>query len=236
MGRPARVSPDRILAAAALEFAERGYAGARVDRMARRARVNKAMLYYHFQSKQGLYRALLRQVFSRASERLRAIAATDRPPAEKIDRAIAGIADFIREHAFFPAIMLREVAEGGAHLDRETLATLAAVPHAVSAIIADGIARKVFRPVHPLAAYFTMFAPLVMYHAGAPIRHELAIEHLVDGGALSPDAFVRHVQETMRRALASDPSALPRKPRPNRSAGSPASRVTSRADSSPRIP
>ena len=44
MSRPARVSPDRILAAAALEFAERGYAGARVDRIARRARVNKAML------------------------------------------------------------------------------------------------------------------------------------------------------------------------------------------------
>ena len=236
MSRPARVSPDRILAAAALEFAERGYAGARVDRMARRARVNKAMLYYHFHSKQGLYRALLRQTFSLASERLRAIAASDRTPAEKIDRAIAGIAGFIREHAFFPAIMLREVAEGGAHLDRETLATLAAVPHAVSAIIADGVARKAFRPVHPLAAYFTMLAPLVVYHAGTPIRNELATEHLVDGGALAPDAFVRHVQETMRRALAADPSALPRKPRPTRSARSPAPRRTSREASSPRIP
>jgi len=236
MSRPARVSPDRILAAAALEFAERGYAGARVDRIARRARVNKAMLYYHFHSKQGLYRALLRQIFSRASARLRAIAASDRPPAEKIDRAIAGIAGFIREHAFFPAIMLREVAEGGAHLDRETLATLAAVPHAVGTIIADGIARKAFRPVHPLAAYFTMLAPLVVYHAGAPIRSELAAEHLVDGGALAPDAFVRHVQETMRRALASEPSARPRKQSPNRSARSPSSRATPREDSSPRIP
>ena len=236
MGRPARVSPDRILAAAALEFAERGYGGARVDRIARRARVNKAMLYYHFHSKQGLYRALLRQTFSLASARLRAIAASDRPPAEKIDRVIAGIAGFISEHAFFPAIMLRELAEGGAHLDRETLATLAAVPHAVSAIIADGVARKAFRPVHPLAAYFTMLAPLVVYHAGAPIRNELATEHLVDGGVLAPDAFVRHVQETMRRALASDPPARSRKPGPNRSAGAPAPRLVSREESSPRIP
>jgi AcrR family transcriptional regulator len=235
MGRPARVSPDRILAAAALEFAERGYAGARVDRIARRARVNKAMLYYHFHSKQGLYRALLRQIFTRASERLRAIAASDRPPAEKIDRAIAGIAGFIREHAFFPAIMLREVAEGGAHLDRETLATLAAVPRAVSAIIADGISRKAFRPVHPLAAYFTMLAPLVMFHAGAPIRQELATEHLVDGSALSPDAFVRHVRETMRRALASDAPA-PRRQRSNRASGSSSSRAASREGSSARIP
>jgi hypothetical protein len=106
----------------------------------------------------------------------------------------------------------------------------------VGAIIADGIAREAFRPVHPLAAYFTMLAPLVVYHAGAPIRQEMATEHLVDGGALSPDAFVRHVQETMRRALAIDASALSRRQRPNRSAASPLPRVTSRDVSSPRIP
>ena len=80
MPRPARVSPDRILAAAAAEFAERGFAGARVDRIARRARVNKAMLYYHFKSKEGLYRTLLRQTFARAGERLRAIGASDAAP------------------------------------------------------------------------------------------------------------------------------------------------------------
>src|SRR5918999_6170112 len=103
MARPARVSPDRILAAAALEFAARGYAGARVDRIARRARVNKAMLYYHFHSKQGLYRALLRDTFTRAGDRLRAIAASDAPPTQQLDRVVAAIGDFIREHAFFPA-------------------------------------------------------------------------------------------------------------------------------------
>src|SRR5213078_891895 len=113
MSRPARVSPDRILAAAAAEFAERGFAGARVDRIARRARVNKAMLYYHFKSKSHLYRTLLRLMFTRAAERLQAIAASDAAPADKVDRAIAGMAAFIGEHDVFPAIMLREVAEGG---------------------------------------------------------------------------------------------------------------------------
>src|SRR5712692_4852660 len=118
MPRPARVSPDRILAAAALEFAERGFGGARVDRIASRARVNKAMLYYHFKSKQGLYRALLRRVFTLAAGRFGVIAGSDALPAEKMDRAVAGLADLIREHPYMPAIMLREVAEAGAHLDR----------------------------------------------------------------------------------------------------------------------
>ncbi len=202
MARPARVSPDRILAAAALEFAARGFAGARVDRIARRAKVNKAMLYYHFTSKAHLYRTLLRQVFTRVAARLQAIAAADAPPAEKVDRAIAGMAAFIEEHAFFPAIMLREVAEGGAHLDRATLTALAAVPRAVGAIVREGVEAGAFRPVDPVFAYFTMLAPIVFYLAGAPIRKEISHLHVIDMRALTPAAFVAQVQEATRRSLA----------------------------------
>jgi TetR/AcrR family transcriptional regulator len=202
MARPARVSPERILAAAALEFAERGFAGARVDRIARRARVNKAMLYYYFKSKDRLYKTLLRQMFTRAAERLEAIAAADAPPADKLDRAIAAIAAFIEEHAFFPAIMLREVAEGGAHLDRATLTALASVPRAVGAIVQEGVAAGDFRPVHPVFAYFSMVAPIVFYLAGAPIRTEISQLHVVDMRALSPAEFIAQVQEATRRSLA----------------------------------
>src|SRR5581483_4728087 len=124
MPRPARVSPDRILAAAAAEFSERGFAGARVDRIARRARVNKAMLYYHFKSKQHLYRTLLRGMFTAAAERILRIAGSDAPPPDKLDAAIAAMAALIEEHAVFPAVMMREVAEGGRPLDRETLRAL----------------------------------------------------------------------------------------------------------------
>jgi TetR/AcrR family transcriptional regulator len=201
MPRPARVSPDVILAAAALEFAERGYAGARVDRIARRAGVNKAMLYYHFKSKQRLYRTLLRRMFTLAAARLQAVADGPGRPARKIDRAIAGIAGFIQEHTFFPAIMLREVAEGGAHLDRETLQALAAVPRTVAGIVQEGIATGDFRRVDPFFAYFSMLAPIVFYLAGAPIRSELSQLHVVDMRPMSPAQFVRQAQESVRRSL-----------------------------------
>ena len=204
MARPARVSPDVILAAAALEFAERGFGGARVDRIATRAKVNKAMIYYHFKSKQRLYRALLRRMFSLAAERLQAIAAAHGTPADKVDRAIAGMAAFIQEHTFFPAIMLREVAEGGAHLDRETLQTLAAVPRAVAGIVQQGVASGDFRPVDPVFAYFSMLAPIVFYLAGAPIRKEISHLHVIDMRALSLAAFVQQAQESARRSLARD--------------------------------
>jgi TetR/AcrR family transcriptional regulator len=204
MARPARVSPDQILTAAALEFAERGYAGARVDRIARRAAVNKAMLYYHFKSKQQLYRTLLRQMFTRAAERLQAIARSNAAPPLKIDRVIAEIAALIQEHPFFPAIMLREVAEGGAHLDRATLLALAAVPRTVAAVVEEGIAGGTFRRVHPVFAYFSLLAPVVFYLAGTPIRKEISHLRVIDLHALSPAEFVRQMQEAARRSFARD--------------------------------
>src|SRR5207245_1455803 len=54
----------RILKAALAEFAANGLAGARCDEIARRAGVNKRMLFYCFGSKESLYREILRRKFS----------------------------------------------------------------------------------------------------------------------------------------------------------------------------
>ena len=51
----------RILAAALTEFADKGFAGARVDAIARRAGINKRMLYHYFGDKEALFRAMLRK-------------------------------------------------------------------------------------------------------------------------------------------------------------------------------
>ena len=65
-----RRNPDRtrraIVAAARREFAEHGPAGARVDRIAAAAGVNKRMLYHYFGSKDGLWEALLAEQFGGA--------------------------------------------------------------------------------------------------------------------------------------------------------------------------
>ena len=58
---------DRILAAALAEFSAEGFAGARVARIARRARVNKRMLYHYFGNKEDLFRGIFdRKLVERA--------------------------------------------------------------------------------------------------------------------------------------------------------------------------
>lgn len=57
-------SREEILAVATEEFAERGLSGARVDAIAERTRTSKRMIYYHFESKEGLYEAVLERAYS----------------------------------------------------------------------------------------------------------------------------------------------------------------------------
>ena len=59
MPRNAELTRRKILDAAVDEFADRGYAGARVDRIAASAGVNKRMIYHHFGNKVGVFEAAL---------------------------------------------------------------------------------------------------------------------------------------------------------------------------------
>ena len=59
VGRHPARTRERILAAALREFSDKGFAGARVDRIARRARINKRMLYHYFGNKATLFREIL---------------------------------------------------------------------------------------------------------------------------------------------------------------------------------
>lgn len=71
----------RILAAALAEFSAKGFAGARVDAIARRARGNKRMLYHYFGNKEALFTAVLRH---KISERRSWGAMLSNDPAERL--------------------------------------------------------------------------------------------------------------------------------------------------------
>src|SRR5215471_10618757 len=153
MARPKRSaaadSRDRVFAAAAVEFAARGFAGANMDRIARAARLNKAMIYYHFAGKTALYRAILSDMFGAVRTAVAAVAASDRPPDDKIREYVAAIAREAEARPHFPPIWLREIAEGGTHVDESTLAYLRDVLAALGSIIAEGARAGRFQPMPP---------------------------------------------------------------------------------------
>jgi AcrR family transcriptional regulator len=80
-GRNPEQTQQRILEAALQEFSAKGFAGARVDVIARRARINKRMLYHYFGDKEGLFREVLRR---KIAERAAWLANAPEEPEERL--------------------------------------------------------------------------------------------------------------------------------------------------------
>ena len=198
MARPkastAAGSRERVFAAAATEFAARGYAGANVDRIARAARLNKAMIYYHFKSKAVLYRHILRDMFGAVRTAVVEVAAAPVEPEEKIRRYVEAIATAAEARPHFPPIWLREIAEGGEHVDEATLADIRGVLAALAGIIDEGRRADRFQPVPPMVVQAGIIAPLMFFLATARLRQKLQRRASAGPFAVSRAMVIAHIQ------------------------------------------
>jgi AcrR family transcriptional regulator len=202
-GRPrgtGRDSQAAIFAAAAREFAERGYNGAGVDRIAQKAKVNKAMIYYHFGSKLGLYLHVLRDMFNAVGARARAIADGPGTAEQKLDAWIAAIVEEAGARPWFPPTMLREVAAGGTHLDPDTITMLNDVYLAVRDVIVQGQREGVFRDADPLLTHLTIMPAILIFFARERMLSQRKLPPGVGAPRTSRD-FVTHMQTSARGLL-----------------------------------
>jgi AcrR family transcriptional regulator len=193
-------SRERLFAAAATEFAARGFAGANVDRIAHAARVNKAMLYYHFKSKAGLYGEILRDMFQAVADRLAATTSPQADPADRIRAMVEAIAHEAEARPHFPTMWLREIAEGGVHVDRQTMSIVAGILQLVAGAVRDGVASRRFVPANPLLVQLGIVGPLLMFFATEPLRRK-APAPLDRTVQLTTKEVVAHVQRVALLAL-----------------------------------
>ena len=165
---------DRILDAASSVFAEKGFAGARVDDIASRAGVNKAMLYYHVGDKTALYSAVLLRNFERVRGALDEALATGGSARARLEAVITALTRMVQRHPDHPRMMLREIASGAASLEPEVLAAMLEVVGVVRALIAEGTATGEFRAIDPVLTHLTLVGAVVFLNATAPIRDRAA--------------------------------------------------------------
>jgi TetR/AcrR family transcriptional regulator len=104
---------EKILDTALIEFAKNGIEGARVDTIADKAGINKAMIYYHFGSKENLYQAVIECHLERIGN---FVARTIEEEAD-LEKFLIKLSGFynalsVERPTFFP-IILREMITGG---------------------------------------------------------------------------------------------------------------------------
>jgi len=99
----------RILDAALREFSSLGMAGARMDQIAAAAGVNKALLYYHFDSKENLYVAAVEMISAKIRDQSMAVFLRDASPGERLLRAALNHFDRILAQGEFQSLMQQEM-------------------------------------------------------------------------------------------------------------------------------
>jgi AcrR family transcriptional regulator len=160
---PGERDPERtraaILAAATEEFTAHGLNGARVDEIATRSGVNKRMIYYYFGDKNGLYLAVLEEIYADIRNAEIRLHLADRDPVDAMRELVAFTWNYFIEHPEFLSLLSTENLHRAKHLKtsrkiRELHSPLVGL---ITTVLARGVKAKVFRAgVDPIQLYITI--------------------------------------------------------------------------------
>jgi AcrR family transcriptional regulator len=190
-----------ILDAATQAFMETGFSGARVDEIARRAKANKAMIYYHFGSKLGLYRTVLLRLFEGVLDEIDRLKESDLGPEARLRGLYTRVAKHLEGKPALPPIILREILAGGRSMDAEASRTLGRILGFVSETLQEGARIGAFRAVHPLLFHLGMLGPLLLHFAGASFRERVLPREMPGVPQPSNDDMLAHLLEVLGRSL-----------------------------------
>lgn len=157
---------DRIFRAAAAEFAKVGYSGGRVERIAARAKCNIRMVYYHFGSKDALYRTVLEKSYEEIRTKERDLELASLDPLEGMVMLLEFTFEHFKSHPDFVALLNNENLMKGRFVLKSKRVTEMASPlrHALETLLRRGVQAGIFRrDLDPIQVYTTI-AALSWYH------------------------------------------------------------------------
>jgi AcrR family transcriptional regulator len=193
---------QKILGAALAEFARYGLGGARVDRIAQRARANKRMLYYYFGDKDGLFLAALedRYVHIRSAERELQLEHLD--PRDAVKRLVQFTWSYYLEHPEFMTLLNSENLHQGRHVKsskriRDMHSTLV---ETLRVVLRKGEAQGLFRKgIDPVQLYISIAGEGYFY-----LSNRYTLSRIFDRDLMAPRALAgrsRHITQMILNAL-----------------------------------
>lgn len=202
-----------ILEVAARHFAERGYAGARIDEIAASTRTSKRMIYHHFGGKEPLYRRVLARALGRARCAVDALDLASLSPVEGLKAFVAFAFDLYQDDLELVGLI------AGANIERvqhtETLPEASALRdrtlEVLNGVLRRGVASGAFRP--GLAALDLYMSIDALCFFAVANRHTFSLLHAADmSSATAIAARRRQIVETILRMALRQPAAEPGQP------------------------
>jgi AcrR family transcriptional regulator len=157
----------KIKNAALREFAQHGLEGARVDRIAQKAKINKAMIYYHFKSKEDLYESILTEFYGEIFPRVTGTIPKDKGAEEQLEAIVTFFIDYIKEmDQDYIRVMLRELSSGGKYFKKLMLPNvIIPMMGVVQELFNTGIEQGTFKKIVPHLTFIQMLGSIVFTNA-----------------------------------------------------------------------
>ena len=204
--KPQRRDPaatrKKLLTAARREFADSGLAGARVDKIADRAGVNKQLVYHYFGDKDALYLAVLEWVYEEIRTHERELNLEGLPPERAIRKLIESSFDHLAAHPDFIVLLNDENRGGARHVrgSRRLEAMHSPLVSMVSKILKEGVRTGAFRRgINPLHLYISIAGLSYFFFSNTPTLSAIFDKDLASPAAKR--ARRRHVVDLVLQAL-----------------------------------
>lgn len=181
-----------ILAAAERAFAESGLAGARTDAIAAAAGVNKALLYYYFQSKERLYEAVVENHLQEFNRAVLDVLTAPGSPRTILLRYVNLHFDFVRAGHRQARLFHQLMTTGGQPMQRLVRKYFPPRSRALHHLLARGMREGEFRRVDPFHMSVSLVALIVFYFSAAQV-----FQLLGHTDAYSDDNLKRRKQEVL---------------------------------------
>jgi TetR/AcrR family transcriptional regulator len=163
--RDADATRKKILSVAVRHFVEKGYEGARVDEIKAESGFSKNLIYHYFQSKEGLFVAVLDELYDKFLSRRNESGFATLPPIEGLRKFVTETCRAMVETPEIISLLNSENLHKAAHVRRsKNVRTLyKSLSGQLTTLIAEGERQGVFRPgLDPIQLYISISS--LMYH------------------------------------------------------------------------
>jgi AcrR family transcriptional regulator len=152
--RNAKLSKQLILTHAKELFSQKGYAATSMDELAERCGLNKAMVFYYFKSKKGLYEFVMCEVLVEIQETISEENKKHSTPREELEGFIRTYAKYANNHSYLPSLLLRELSDSGAVVPDMLFTSMRQLFALFSDILERGERKGCFVKTVPMILYF----------------------------------------------------------------------------------
>ena len=200
---PDASTQDVILDAAERLFARQGFTATTIKQIGKEAAVNPALLYYYYDSKETLYKAMLQRILGQLLARGTDAIERATTHADRIRAFVRAQAKLLGEHPHFPQLLVRELVDHkAAHAEEAITNTAAGAFKRLCDVIERGQHDGVFRKsIDPRFAAISTISQVAYFAIARP-----AVGILLGHGVGGPprevsDQFYAHAEEFALNAL-----------------------------------